>query len=238
VDEKMRAVMEQVRPLMSGGNAESVNMFDFQKQYGEAVVTLEKFGFSTKNNPSLEQVKAVFSGKEEAIASLKDPVLVLQDKSVSFREKIAALDKSKLTRMETYVNENFFNAGNSAESEREEGFQAWLIEGVKEMNNASSDDLDETLGERIPSNRRHRSPDVQGMDRERYALLMMDALRKGEPIDQQTWTILDEDKALLGNLVPNAVWNRHGRVGFGRLLADRPWWRTRFRSSVGGDVIA
>ena len=64
----------------------------------------------------------------------------------------------------------------------------------------------------------------------------MDGIRKGVPVDQKTWTILNGDKSLSTSRIPGAYW-RDNQVRFFDDLPENCGDRARFRFSVGGEVL-
>ncbi|MBI5422070.1 hypothetical protein HZA44_02970, partial [Candidatus Peregrinibacteria bacterium] len=82
-----------------------------------------------------------------------------------------------------------------------------------------------------------RKPGENGMERHAYALLMMESLRKGEPIDKETYTLLDDDPALSASGVPDAHWgDGNSRVNFNSRDPASVNGNARLRSAVGGVV--
>ena len=89
-----------------------------------------------------------------------------------------------------------------------------IVDGAKEMPLKEDDDTELTFAERIKN--RKTKPGEKGMERHAYALLMMESLRKGEPIDKDTYTLLDDDPALSASGVP-----RTGTMTFGGCASMR-----------------
>ena len=234
--ERVLALIVRFQKMLVSGSVEAVEAFDWQKQYGAAVATLEKFGLGGGNLPTLEQIQGAFSvEKKAAISTLLEPKLLLVP-NISFAAKVLVIDTSRLAPRKTYVSEGDFGSISDAAKEQATAWQPVVVEGMREMPIAANDDVNSTLGMRIDAAKKHRHPHAGGVDSNQYAVLQMDGLKNGAPVDCQTWTILDEDKALEDNVVPFGGWD-DGRVGFG---GNRAWCvddGARFRSSIGGDEI-
>ncbi|MBI2524252.1 hypothetical protein HYW11_03545, partial [Candidatus Peregrinibacteria bacterium] len=119
------------------------------------------------------------------------------------------------------------------------GWEFWVMDGLQEMDVASYDDTGKILDERIAAVQAYRAKnDLNGFDRNKSVLLFMHSLQNGNPVDQKSYTLLDEDAAYKkGKIVPNSGWSGV-RAGFGGYYAAWQYGSARFRSSVGGDVVS
>lgn len=121
------------------------------------------------------------------------------------------------------------------------GWKAMIVDGAIDMSVKDGDDLRLTLEDRIQTRKVAQKPGERGMDRHPYAMLMLEALRKGEPIDNfdngYRCTLLDCDPANSETRAPYAFWDPgFRRVHFDWHRPGSPEVHTRFRSVVGGDV--
>lgn len=193
--------------------------------------------------PSCDRVLGSFTLEMLELAqTFQGPTLLLVPET-SFAAKVKALDTHKTMKgqQDAFVNDVFKE--NDSGSEKITGWKAVIVEGAKKMEVKKGDNEDFELGERIANRKVARKPSEKGMDRHIYAMLMLEALRKGEPIDEHgqmggPYTVLDDDHALSDLFVPSADW-RHPippRVIFGGDRTREKIGDARFRSSVGGDV--
>lgn len=233
---KIADVRGRIRSFIVTDTVEQAETFDWQQQYAEAVTTLRRFGFAGDVVPAFEAIQGAFNAeKREAISGFREPALILVP-NVSFEAKVRAIGASGIASR-TCVNESVFGSVCKDEGQEQTTFwQPVVIESEQEMDTASFDDPSLTLRDRIDAVRGNCSAHVSGIDRDRYAILMMHALRKGKPIDCRTWTILDRDSALDGSTVPHGGWDVH-RVRFDRCCVDDVSEGARFRFSVVGDVL-
>jgi|GEM_PF-5160853 len=229
------SLQAKIGDALRSGSIDVAEGLDWKKQYDEAFATLEQFGLMTDSLPTMKQVQDAFSSeKMVAIASLKNPTLLLVP-NVSFDALVGAIDQSGLVAIKTYVNEekDVFGSIDRRTNKKPTAFQPAFVEGSREMD--KPDDMRQTLGERIKNLKREKH--IGGMDRDLYAMLQMTALRNKSPVDCETWTMLDGDKACKDDVVPGGGWyGGDGQVYFDGRYAGNSFDRARFRSSVGGDV--
>lgn len=227
-----------IERLMTTGTPETIGTFDWQQQYAESIATLRADGLCTFE-PTLALVLGAFSTKQqEAIPLLRHPKLLLVPQ-VSFAAKVRAINSSGLVRYATHVNEDVFGSLSVLEEGDKEvatALRPVVIEAQKEMDVAPYDNLNDVLKNRIDAVHKNRSAHVGGTDRDTYAALQLHALGQGNSVDRRTWTILDTDEALKGNIVPD-VGLRDDQVIFSGNCADDQVGFARFRSSVMGDVL-
>ena len=231
-------------------SAELIKKLELEAQYGERLNTLKHYGFLSEKGevkegevkaPTYEEAMATFKPEELEIASrFQKPTLLLIPET-SFAAKVKAINAHKqgMQKNDTYVNEIYSKTDSG--SDKITGWRAVIVDGAQEMESYEGDKLDLRFDKRIQARKAARKEGEKGMDRHRYALLMMEAIRNGNPVDKELYTLLDDDPALSDlsdSDVPSAYfgpsdrrvsfyWNRPVNVG----------GCARFRSSVGGDVL-
>jgi len=220
-----------------------------KKGYDNAVDTLEVFGLipSGETVPDFERVFQVFSPKMLAIArSFHNPKLVLFNKGIPFDDFVSAIDSNKIMarQNDTCIDPDAFdNPADLAED-----WKAFIVEASTNMPYLPFDNADDALEYRLDAfinyNKARNGGVVQGMDRWRYILTMMDGLKKLQPIDSKLdrvnfpkSTILNEDcggKFSNGSYLPGAHWCER-RLEFTSIPIkyDSSF---HFRRSLGGDV--
>jgi hypothetical protein len=231
---------------------EARRLFEFERfrqvelppQFAERLVTLSFFGFldvkgATKKGdvpaPTLDQAMAVFTPDMLALVrTFQAPTLLLVP-DTSFDAKVKAIDARK-NKGQAYTYQAGLYKKSDSGSEKITGWRAVIVDGAKGIDpKKMSDDVELALAERVENRKAARKPGEKGMGRHAYALLMMESLRKGEPIDKNTWTLLDDDPALSDTVVPCAYWDG-ARVSFDSDLPDVALGFARLRSAVGGVV--
>jgi len=183
--------------------------------------------------------------KRATIRTLRTPTLILRpnvskDSVENFAALANAIDESGLASSHTYVNQDVFGPTGKKSSTPQErkviSFKPRIIEGTREMSLMAGDNSRSILRDRILAVHERRIRHQEGTDRDSYAMLIMQSLLDGKPIDAQTCTVLDDDPALKGDIVPGGD-SSGGRVDFAGLLADLASGFARFRRSVGGVVL-
>jgi len=225
--------------------AELIKKLNLEVQYSECFDTLKHYGFLTENGkarkgdikpPSFEKVMSAFRPEELEIASrFQKPTLLLIPET-SFASKVKALDAHKqgMQQNNTYVDTIYTDSG----FDKITGWRAVIVDGARVMEAYEGDDPDLRFDERIKNRKAARRPGEKGMDRHRYALLMMEAIRNGNPIDQKLFTLLEDDPALSDSLIPIAGFRKHDCSIFFRLNGlKNVHGYAQLRSSVGGDVL-
>ncbi|MBU1018288.1 hypothetical protein KKA33_04655 [Patescibacteria group bacterium] len=241
-----------------------IRQLNLEVEYSERLNTLKHYGFLNKlgevkegdvAQPSFEKAMSVFKLEELEIASnFQNPIFLLIPET-SFAVKVAALNahKQDVLESDTYVNEIYSKTDSG--SEKITGWRTVIVDGyVDKLCTTVSppgwtigwrahrlnkgDDFNSKLVNRIKKRRKARKPCEKGMDRHRYALLMMEAVRNGNPVDKKFSTILDDDSVLLNSdvLIAN-FWYLSSRIDFGAYHPHDHNNLARFRSSVGGDVL-
>ena len=185
---------------------------------------------------------STFKLKELKIAShFQKPTLLLIPET-SFDAKIKALDAHKqgIQENETHINEVYSESDSG--SDKITGWRAVIVDGAEEMEAYKGDNPDLRFDERIKNRKAARKSGEKGMDRHRYVLLMMEAIKNGDPVDKKCHTLLDDDLTLFDSDsdfgVPNASFNlRNHNVRFYLYGSSDVYRGARFRSSVGGDDV-
>jgi len=222
-----------------------------REQYGKKLETLAYFGFLGKNgetkkgdatHPSLEKALTSFTLTElEVAATFQEPTLLLVPET-SFKAKVKAIDAHKNKGQADSHVDDIFTKSDSG-SDKVTGWRVVIVDGAKEMELKEGDDKEKQFDQRIKARKAARKPSEKGMERHTYALLMMEGLRRGEPIDRygsgkNTYTLLDDDPALSDSDVPDADWDANDRrVDFGTIRPGCIRNDARLRSSVGGRSI-
>ena len=226
--------------------SELIEKLGLLKQYRERLKTLGLYGFIGKQGetkkgdvprPTFEKAMAVFTPEMlELATTFQEPTLLLVPET-SFAAKVAAIDAHKTMedQVGTIVVDLYteFDSG----SEKIKGWKVVIVEGAKEMKLKEGDDVKLELKERIENRKSARKPRERGIGRHAYALLMMESLRKGEPIDKGAFTLLVDDPDLTAYDAPYARWDDgNGQVVFYSDDSEAENDRARFRSSVGSEV--
>ncbi len=224
---------------------ELIEKLSLREQYATCLKTLSFYGFLGENGeakkgdvprPSFEKAIAVFTPEMLALAAtFQEPTLLLVPET-SFVAKVKAIDAHKAMKgqVDTYQTDLYKKSDSGSETIT--GWKAVIVDGAKEMPLKEDDDTELTFAERIKN--RKTKPGEKGMERHAYALLMMESLRKGEPIDKDTYTLLDDDPALSASGVPRAYWyDDLRRVRFDAYGPGVVLGAARLRSVVGGDVV-
>jgi MoxR-like ATPase len=251
-------------PSASPETAALIETLKLKEQYDARRETLKFFGFTDKPAPSFEAVAGSFTKEDLELArTFQEPTLLLIPQC-SFERKYKAIDANKTMfnnetdpkkqQQDCYVNTNVYKP-ESGLTPKVTGWKVMIVDGAKEMpadKLKTGDDLSKTLGERRAARKAARRKKADGsdlelgLDRHAYAMLMMEALKSGNPegiIDQQTYTLLDdEDDSIWASLAPNARWSP-GAAGFRGVVFDAgrpvgPYDRARFRSGAGGRVLS
>lgn len=235
---KIRALRKTIQKLTTTiDGVEGRKKFDWQQQYDTAISHLRADALASFE-PTLEAVEKVFTPEQkEAIALLRNPKLLFVP-HVSFAAKIRAINERGFAPCNTYVNKRVFGSvSEEGKKEQASSVRPVIVETQHEMDLAAYDDTRVILKDRIATYKRNKSSKVCGIDRDTYALLQLHALRRGNPIDQETWTILDTDEVSEENtVIPVGNWN-DVQGTFGRYPAGLRCVSARFRSLVKGDVL-
>ncbi len=217
---------------------------DLLEQYDTRYQTLIKFGFvdeakikeGNAHPPTYEKVIESFTPEMlELATTFQEPTLLLVPQN-SFASKVQALNSN--TEIQKHLDvllDHVFKTDDQG-SEKITGWKAVIVDGAKKMPLKVMDNAGMEFDKRLDNRKATRKPNEKGMDRNTYMMLMMESLQNGEPIDFEAPTLLDNDPALSGPIVPYAFWSG-ARVAFGLGQYDDILGKVRFRSVVGGDVI-
>jgi len=210
-----------------------------EEGYAEALETQKLYQLlkTREKAPDFGQVLKTFTPEMLAAAqNFQHPWLILITKGRSFNDLIAATNDHKTMpdQNDVHVDEMYKKHA----SKKPEQWGAHIIEAPTNVDVQDFDDVILTLGERLKRFTQYKkSAKVGGMDRFKCAHLMMQALKEGRPIDDKSWTMLDEDSTLSESRVPGADWSPYARrVRFGWSHPGDRNGRDKFRRSVGGDV--
>lgn len=228
--------------------SEAIQALKLAEQYQSRLLTLKHYDYLNESGdveyadepiPSFERFMRSFTSEqlEAAMKFIGDPILLLVPQT-SFYSKVQILDWHRLEDQKT----SFYNHRvDTTGSPRIAGWQAVIINGERDVTPTKDDNLDGTFASQVEAryafNRRHG---LSGTDRDIYMMLMMEALRKGEPIDQQTSTLLDGDKGMLGlgYDIPYATWYPIPQyLRFSWLSPSGLSPGVRFRSTVKGNIL-
>jgi len=243
----LREKYSSIQEMNQSNEVTEVKKLKLKSQYSERLMTLQHYGFLTEAGkskegdvpvPSYEKAMSNFKPEElEIVRHFQKPMLLLIPET-SFAAKVKALDARKqgMQKNDTYV-DNIFTKTDSG-SDKITGWRAVIVDGAHEMDAYEGDNLGLSFDERIKNRKEARKSGEKGMDRHKYALLMMEAIRNGDPVDKELYTLLDDDPALSVSSVPGASFDPDDReVDFDARYPVLVRGYARFRSSVGGDVL-
>lgn len=229
-----------------------------EADYRQELSRLEFYDlFSSKSRiPTFSQILATFTA-EDLLAvvdqKFQGPKLILLP-PISFRVKTRkrslerAMNQYKIMPEQEKV---WIDAIYEVEHEKDRPkvWQAFMVEGASRIHpqeQGFGDDPGNYLRERLRHFKAlYQNSLVQGMDRWRYAHLMMSGLMTGQPLDEdgdrfQTVTLLNEEEQILSRIhppVPNAGWSSESkRVNFLKNNLLDCVGRAAFRRCVGGVV--
>lgn len=185
--------------------------------------------------PTLEATLNSFTTEQLELAStLKEPTLLLVPET-SFAAKVLAIDAYKTIKGQKDTNATGIFTRSDSGSGKIAGWKAMIVDGAAKVALKDGDDVTLLLRDRIANRKSARRPGEKGMDHHTYAMLMLEALQKSEPTDQDCFTLLDDDPALSDSGVPYARWYGD-QVFFRAFVPGYVHGDARLRSSVGGDV--
>jgi hypothetical protein len=239
--------------------AELINQLKLDTQYVERLGTLRHFGFLGEAGkaregeakiPSFkEAMKAITTEELEIARGFQKPTLIIRPE-ISMRAKIRAIDANlpdngrtmSGSEAVTQVNESLTDI--DAGSETVTGWRSFIVDGAQEMEPYKGDPTHETFKDRISWGQAGFRLSESDIDPDTYLMLVMEAIKNGKPIDQNTYTIFPGYDPNLGSelAVPRvflAKWSEY----YKRLILswDAPMHidpRARMRRCVGGkDLI-
>lgn len=225
----------------------------YAKQYEDSMNVLRHAGLLEGNKlPAFEKVMNTFTPEKLELASkFQEPKLRLVP--AKFGALIQAIDSHKMKgQKDTYVNKEIFGDPDPESSSGDSGdlgsekiiWRPVIVESAQEMEVKEGDNKDEKLKKRIEKRQAERKDTLlKGIDRDIYAMIMLESIIKGQPIDQLGCTILDGDDALdfsLSSKVPMARYfkdDKENEVAFyGTPSRDKNSF-ARFRSVIEGDGL-
>jgi hypothetical protein len=223
-----------------------IGYLKLDQKYGKAVDAQKSFGLPRPGDtiPDFDQVLDTFTPRMLAtvVTRIHDgSSLILQTKGRSFFELTDALDGNKDMPHQgpTHIHSDYRT---DSPLQEPEGWSAFLVSGGRRTWGYSFDNPQKSLEDRIESSEVFKkATHLKGMDRWKYAHLMLQSLDQGTPIDSEYWTILDEDPLTQVNRPDNrlaaAKWDPFERRAlFERVCPDYQSNDFRFRYSVGGIV--
>jgi hypothetical protein len=211
--------------------------------YTDAMETQKCFQLlkAGEKTPYFDQVLNVFTPKMLTWAQkFQNPTLILRLKDRSFNDLISAMDGHKTMEEQgrVHVDEPYHEYADH----KPDQWGAYIVDGEPEMETLFFDDTERTLNDRCKLYAEYKCVNgLSGMDRLKYAQLMMQSLKQGNPIDAEwTRTLLDEDPSFSITHAPNAFWHstlncpyfywpQPGNDGFDDISL-------RLRRSAGGKV--
>ena len=234
-------------PTSKAEAAVLATQLNLKGQYVKRMSTLRHFGLigegeelvqSAVPPPSCDAVIESFSPQELQIAAqYRVPMLILVPEC-SLNLKVKALDsiKQKMLSHGSYINEIYTETETSDDSIK--GWRAYIVEAAHELKPYEGDDPNAPFGDRVSRHKAGRRSIEKGMDRHRYCLLMMETVKRDDPIDQKLFTLLDDDPALSDQKIPAADYDPMNHwIRFNWRYPDDVNVCARFRSSVGGEQL-
>ncbi len=238
------------REARAAGPADLSGIFKLENLYGECIAALKHFGFLLPDGgsregdaplPTFHQVIQSFSARQLKLSRGLQRATLLVVPQTRFKTKIRALDSHKIEgQKNAHVNRVFYRddtieVGNP---DRIRGWDAVIIDGAQKMNVYPGDDKWRRLKQRIQIWRKvNAKAGRSGCNRHDYAVLMMLSIMSQNPVDQVTYTLLDEDPILRRASIPNGIYIR-GQVVFYLDSAGAIHKLGRFRATLRGRPIS
>jgi len=222
---------------------DALEHFDVEKQYSEAINTLQALDFPVEQIPSLERVAAAAEPAMSLIQALHYPCLLFVP-DVKFAGMLRRLQRANDARrfgiQTLYFNDHVYGvptkeiteplADRSFVEDTPRSYEAWIVEATRQVPLRKDENNGLRLPQRLSAERLRRPAGMQGLQRHQYALLAAHSMRQGRPIDQRTWTVLDEDIAMDRPMVPAA--GCKGGPCFASVGAQDVHYTARFRAAV------
>lgn len=190
-----------------------------------------------ENIPDINTVLGVFTPEMLVMAqSFQKPTLTLTSKGRSFNDLISAMDGHKTIRGQNDASVDVLFSQYAKRKQKYWG--AHIIEGPSEIKAADFDDVEGLLMERIKNfDSAKKNKGFSGMDRWKYAHLMMQKLTNKDTLDIEQCTLLNEDPASYETRFMGANWCQVRRQVEFRWGDSGTSFRVgRFRRSVGGFI--
>lgn len=225
---------------------------DMREQYASRIECLKHFGFLDKDgqvgsgnvkSPGFEKVMGAFSPAELEIAkTYQTPVLLLIPET-SFSAMIKAINAHPIkNQIDSKVTGEFYDNDNG--SNKITGWRVSIVDGTRIIETYEGDlnmsEMFPFVRKRVEKRKADRLPGEKGMDRKKYAMLMMESMKACQPVDIVGRTVLDDDPLLSDSYVPIGGMDNYSpetvRVYMAKEICDISGF-TFFRSSVGGDLL-
>lgn len=227
-------------------------------QYGNYLDTLDRSGFLRDVSGSVEVcneppsfdavIKSLMTRELKISTEFQQPKLIIRPE-INMRAKIQAIDANLPdngrtmpgSEAVTQVNESFSDI--DAGSQMVTGWRSFIVDGAREMEPYEGDPINRTLKDRIGWGKAGLRLGENFIDPDTYLMLVMEAIKNGEPIDQSTYTIFPGyDPAMAPELVVPRVFLAKWSEYYKRLILswDAPMHidpRARTRRCVGGSLI-
>ena len=219
----------QIREALAG-------QLDFTGQYAAKPDMLRAADFLDEGEalPTLEEIMSTFTPEELEIAGeYEKPRLVLVPDN-SFAAKVKALNACRhpMKKGDTYVHPGYEDSDSGPEEAT--GWRAFIVNGKLLKANTP----EAPMGERERKRKKTRKEHERGMERHTRAMLTLETMANGDPIDQAHCVILDDDPLLSDTHVPYAGFDTESEeLSFYLGRATTIDNGTRFCSSVGGHVL-
>jgi hypothetical protein len=234
--------------------ARLINRLGLVDQYKDRLDTLDSFAFLRDTSrpmevdiqpPSYEAIIKSLRARELKISTgFQKPTLIIRPE-ISMRTKIRAIDANlpdngrfmSGSEAITQVNESFSDI--DAGPETVAGWRSFIVDGAREMEPYIGDSTDKTFKDRISWRQAGFGLGENDIDPDTYLMLVMEAIKNGHPIDQDTYTLFSRYNP--DNSVPRIFlgkWSKYYKrpiLSWDAPLHNDP--RARFRSSVGGRLI-
>lgn len=176
-----------------------------EEAYREALETHKDFQLlrAGQRVPSFNRIMSVFT--PEMLTGAKKfqrPRLTLCTRGRSFEDLISAIDAHRFLPRQGQVSVScepyrykYVNGAHELPN-----WRAYIVEGPEEIGVHDFDRVENIISTRLTRFAEYKKASgVTGMDRWRYAQLIMQVFRQGEPIDTDAWTMLDEEPGSRGS---------------------------------------
>ena len=185
--------------------------------------------------PSPEEAAASFSDEEIVLAgAYQKPALILCPPQRKREELFSVLNSGK--RQSFALNYAVISEPECPEWDFDDEYRSFIVEGACRIS-PYDDTLTHSLVRRYRHKERGRNNGEAGMSGEIYALLGMQSVVRGKPMDQYMFTILDGTPIVENRYVPAAHFRR-GHATMEWLPADTEQGGAgRFRRVIGGRFV-
>jgi len=216
-----------------------VELLKLEEGYDGAVETQKVFQLlrSGESIPDISSVLGVFTPEMLLTAqSFQKPTLTLTTKGRSFNDLVSAMDGHKTISGQNDASVDVLFSQYAKRKQKYWG--AHIIEGPFEIETSDFDNVDRLLKERFKNfENAKKVGGFSGIDRWKYAHLMMQALTNKGTLDTELCTLLNEDPASYETRFMGANWCQVRRQVEFRWGDSSANFRVgRFRRSVGGFI--